>query len=84
MSHAETERKVKEILAEKLSIDPAGIQPVSRLLDDLGMDSVLAIEILFELEEAFDVRIAEADIVKAKTVKDIVDYMAAKGGAGPE
>jgi len=84
MSHAETERKVKEILAEKLSIDPAGIQPVSRLLDDLGMDSVLAIEILFELEEAFDVRIAEADIVKAKTVKDIVDYLAAKGGAGPE
>jgi len=82
MSHAEIEQKVKEILAENLSADPAGIQPHSRLLDDLGMDSVLAIEILFELEEAFNVRIPEADIVKAKTVKDITDYLAAKDGSG--
>jgi acyl carrier protein len=78
MSYPEVEKKVKEILADKLNIDIAKITPDSLLVDNLGMDSFGSVEMLFELEEKFGIKIPDADIEKAKTVKDIVDYMAEK------
>ena len=42
------------------------------------MDSFTSIEAVFELEEKFDLKISDEDISKAKTVKDIVDYIAGR------
>ncbi len=74
----EIEGKVKKILADKLTLTIDKIDINARLREDLGMDSFGSIEIAFELEDAFGIKIPDEDIVKVVIVKDVVDYIAAR------
>lgn len=78
MDYSVVEAQVKKIIAEKLNIDVSRIGLDSRLVDDLAMDSFGSIEMAFELEEKFNIKIPDADIAQVKTVKDIVDYVVAR------
>jgi acyl carrier protein len=80
MTYAEVEAAVKDILAKQLSMDAGKINLESRLVEDLGVDSFGAVEIAFELEEKFSMKIPDAALYEAKTVKDIVDYIASQKG----
>ncbi len=75
MDYNEIELEIRKILAEQLNLDISKIILEANLTPDLGMDSFNSIEIVFELEDKFEIKISDADIVKAKTVKDIVDYV---------
>lgn len=77
MTDQEIEQKVKELLSKKFAIDIGKITSASRLAQDLGVDSFGAVELMFELEEAFGLKIADSDIDKIRTVQDIVVYLAA-------
>jgi acyl carrier protein len=77
MSPHEIEEKVRAVIAKKLNIDPSKIVPGTRLAEDLGVDSFGAVELMFELEEAFGLKIADSEIENIRTVKDVVDYLAA-------
>lgn len=68
--------KVKSILAEELSIDPTEIKLESTFTEDLGIDSLDLVEMVMQLEEAFDITIDEAEGMK--TVQDVVNYIEAK------
>ena len=74
--YAQVEQSIKEILAKQLSMDAAKIAPQAKLVEDLGLDSFGSVEVAFALEEQFDLKIPDQDLYSAKTVKDIVDYMA--------
>ncbi len=78
MSYSEVEEQVKDVLAEKLNKGKDTIVPNAQLVEDLGMDSFGAIEMVFELEDKFHIKIPDTDIGKAKTVKDVVDYVMTK------
>ena len=69
------ETTVKEIIAKQLTMDVAKVQLESRLVEDLGVDSFGSVEIAFELEEKFDLKIPDSALYEAKTVKNIVDYI---------
>ena len=75
MTYTDIETTVKEILAKQLTMDVAKINPDSRLVEDLGLDSFGSVEVAFELEEKFDIKIPDAALYEAKTVKNIVDYI---------
>ena len=47
------------------------------LADDLGADSLAAVELVMALEEAVGISIAEEDAANLKTVGDIMTYLAA-------
>ena len=47
-------------------------------LEDLGIDSFGSVEVAFELEERFNIKIPDAALYEAKTVKNIVDYIASQ------
>ena len=49
-AHADTLSVVKQFLAERLDIDPAQVVPQARL-DEMGIDSLMFAEMLFELED---------------------------------
>ena len=74
--YAGVESAVKEILAKQLNMDAGGIKSEALLVDDLGLDSFGSVETAFELEDKFDIKIPDQAIYSAKTVKDIVDYIA--------
>ncbi len=75
MPNSEIERKVKDILARKLDRKPEDIHGNSRLTEDLGVDSFGTVELMFEIEEAFDLQIADSELEQVRTVDDIVLYL---------
>ena len=66
--------KVAEIIARTAHCSIEDIKPDTRL-EALGIDSLKAITVLFELEEAFDVEIPNELISSIITVNDILDKL---------
>lgn len=50
------------IVAETLDRDPSAVTPEASLIDDLGAESIDFLDIVFRLESAFDIEIADDDI----------------------
>lgn len=70
-----TFEKVKEIIMETLSCAEEKITLEANLTNDIGADSLDAVELNMALEEAFGISISDEDLMTFKTVKDIVDYI---------
>lgn len=66
---------VQAIIAKNLSIDKEKISLSSNLADDLGADSLDAVEIIMDLEDRFEISIADEATENIKTVQDLVDYI---------
>ena len=67
--------KVKSLLAEQLNIKPETIKAESKIVDDLGADSLDVVELLMTLEDEFGVAISDEEAVKIKTVGDILNIV---------
>lgn len=75
MTEAEIEKGVREILAKRLNINIDKISRESILIDDLGMDSFGAVEVMFEIEDRFKIEVNERDLLNIKTVEDMISYI---------
>ncbi|MGL5972246.1 MAG: acyl carrier protein [Oscillospiraceae bacterium] len=67
--------KVCEVIAKTLSCDVATLTPETSLTDDLGADSLDAVELNMALEEEFDIKISDEEIASLSTVGDIVTFV---------
>ena len=69
-----TFKRIQNILTEKFSVPAETIRPEAPL-ESLGLDSLDLIELLFEIEEAFDIRVPQdgASALKTATVQDMID-----------
>lgn len=67
--------KIRDIIAEELGVEEDLIKMESDLSEDLGADSLDAIELIMAVEEAFDVEIDDNEAAKIKLVSDIVNYL---------
>ncbi|OHD08784.1 MAG: acyl carrier protein [Spirochaetes bacterium GWC1_27_15] len=67
--------KVKTIIAERLSIDESKIAENSSFIEDLGADSLDTVELIMQLEEAFNIQIPDEDAEKIASVGDAVKYI---------
>lgn len=52
---------LRQYLQTKASIDPARVTPEARL-EDIGVDSLILIDLMFELEESLNVRVSDMDM----------------------
>ncbi|MCI8653823.1 MAG: acyl carrier protein [Angelakisella sp.] len=69
--------KVKEVILDNLSCDETDVTLKASLTEDLGADSLDAVELNMALEDAFDVKIPDEALEQMKTVGDIVSYIEA-------
>ena len=67
--------KVRDIIVETLGCDAEAVTPTASLADDLGADSLAAVELCMALEEACGRTIDDELLPTLKTVGDILDYM---------
>ena len=67
--------KLQKIIAEVLNVEPEEIAMETTFVDDLGADSLDAVELIMAMEEAFDVEIADDDAQKILKVKDAISYV---------
>ena len=67
--------KVKEIIIEELGVDAEEVTLEANLADDLGADSLDAVELIMALEDEFDLKISDDAAQEFKTVKQIVEFI---------
>jgi acyl carrier protein len=67
--------KVKEIIADKLSVDESSVTMESTFVDDLGADSLDVVELIMSLEEELEMEIPDEDAANFATVGDVVKYI---------
>ncbi len=69
--------EIKEVIVDTLGCDADKVVPEASLTDDLGADSLDAVELGMAVEEALGVTISDEDLPKIKTVQDLIDYVEA-------
>ncbi len=75
MNETEVFEKVKKVVVEHLGVDAGEVKLEASFTEDLGADSLDTVELVMQLEEAFDVDIPEEEAEKITTVKAAVDYI---------
>lgn len=67
--------KIAKLLAEQLGIPQSKITPESRIVDDLGADSLDVVELLMTLEDETGKTIPDDKVAEIKTVGEIVEVL---------
>ncbi len=77
------EERIITGLAKILNKQPSQVQKDARLIEDLKIDSLDTLDLIFELEEEFDIEIPTEDELRFVTVQDVISYVEnkTKGGA---
>jgi acyl carrier protein len=75
-TNEEIAAEVKSIFCRTLKLEPDKIQPESRLQEDLSLDSLDMIEVVYEVEDHFNVQIPEDAIQTIRTFQQVVDGLA--------
>jgi acyl carrier protein len=73
------EEKVISIIMEQLDVTREECVPEAAFLDDLGADSLDLVELIMEMEETFDIQIADNELQQIRSIKDVLDYLRSKG-----
>lgn len=71
--------KMKEIIADQLNVDAAGITEATTFKEDLGADSLDLFQLVMALEDEYSVEIPSEDLQKMNTVGDVMKYLKDKG-----
>jgi acyl carrier protein len=73
MKEEKMTKEIREIIAKILETNPEEITPTARFVEDLGMDSTMAIEILAAIEEKYKIAIPDEEITKIATLNQVVE-----------
>jgi acyl carrier protein len=69
------EEKVKEIIAEQLSVEKDKVVSEASFINDLGADSLDTVELVMAFEEKFGLEIPDEDAEKITTVQSAISYI---------
>ncbi len=61
-----------------MTLTNAEVKEEDRLIDDLGLDSMAAVDLVFALEDEYDIEISDEEAESIETIKEIVDLVITK------
>jgi len=78
MDREQVVQKVADIIRQVLMTKNLKIEPENNLADDLGMDSMGAVEFVNNVEDEYHIAVTEEEMQKIKTVNDAVNLIVTK------
>ena len=76
MNDEEIRQQINEVIAEEFELDPAQLVPEATLYDDLGLDSLDAVDMVVAMEKSFGVKLANEEAIKAvRTMDDLCNLL---------
>lgn len=70
--------KIKVILSDQFDVMEDNITLETKMVEDLGADSLDVVDLLMTIEDEFEIEIPDEDIETIKTVGDLVEYIEKK------
>ena len=67
------EKEIRSIVAEILEIDETKIAANAKFIEELGMDSMMALEILASVEKKYKIKIPEEYLIKVTSINSMVE-----------
>jgi acyl carrier protein len=75
MTDAQIKSELKEMMAEIMETEPGEIKEDAQFVQDLGMDSMMALEVLASLEKKYKIVIPEEELLKFTTLNNTVEVV---------
>jgi acyl carrier protein len=75
MADKPIDQRVKDIIVEQLGVKADQVTPEAKLIEDLGADSLDAVELIMALEEEFGIEVPDEQAEKLQSVGDIIKYV---------
>ena len=75
MSDKSVLEKVTEIVVEQLGVNADQVKPEAKLVEDLGADSLDAVELVMAIEEEFNLEVPDEEAEKLQSIQDILSYI---------
>ena len=69
------QEKVYEIIVEQLGVSADQVKPESKMIEDLGADSLDAVELVMAVEEEFGIEVPDDEAEELKSVGDIIAHV---------
>lgn len=67
--------RIKAMIKEELNVPEEKITMEAKLAEDLGADSIDAVELIMNIEDEFEVQVSDEEAQNIKTVGDIVKFV---------
>ena len=77
---SQTSDKVKQIIVDKLGVDPSEVTDEASFTNDLGADSLDTVELIMEFEKEFNVQIPDDQAESITTVGQAIKYLDENSG----
>lgn len=76
MDEADLRVKVVEVLAEEFELDPADMGPEATLYEDLGLDSLDAVDMVVVLEKTFGTKLTDEEALRSiRSMEDLFQFL---------
>jgi len=72
MTRQDIEKKVTDILVDKMGVEPEDVKNEADFIEDLGGDSLDLVEVMMEVEREFRISVTDEEEYQVKTVADII------------
>ncbi len=73
---AEVQERILTVIKNFDKVDPTKVHPTSKFSEDLGLDSLDAVEVVMAIEDEFAIEIPDAEADRIASVGDAVEYVA--------
>jgi len=76
MTDEQIKEQIVEVLAEEFELDPEELRPEAKLYDDLGLDSLDAVDMVVALEKNFGMKMTDEEALRAvRTLEDLFNLI---------
>ena len=75
LSRHDLQERICQIMGEMFEIPLEKLTPEAKLFEELGLDSIDAVDLVVKVQELTGRRVDEADLRRVRTVRDIVDIV---------